>query len=114
VVEQRIPVPFVINEQNLTDLNFIPSIDSLDGSFADIRRFGDIRAYPISPSAGIDTDQLNSVDHRLIGRSVWNTRWLLIIPGLTLNADPDFGLDKFAKTVSDIKLQFETYSHVGN
>ena len=30
---------------------------------------------------------------RLVGRSVWNTKWLLIIPGGTLLSDPNQGLD---------------------
>ena len=58
---------------------------------------------------------------RLIGRSVWNTRWLLIIPAGTLNNDRSLGLDYFINGVSgdgngvkDIKLLFKTYSYSGN
>jgi hypothetical protein len=49
-----------------------------------------------------------------VGRSVWNTGWTLIIPGRTLNTDPDEGLDRFIEQVSDIKLVFETYGFSGN
>jgi len=66
-------------------------------------------------------------DTRLIGRSVWNTRWLLIIPGGTLLFDPDEGLDTFidgpeifpgagirtGEGIDDIKLFFETYGYSG-
>ncbi len=53
-------------------------------------------------------------DTRLVGRSVWNTRWLLIIPGGTLNADAAAGLDTFVRNISDIKLFFQTYGFSGN
>ena len=51
---------------------------------------------------------------RLIGRSVWNTGWMLIIPGQTLHNDPATGLSEFINNVSDITLTFETYGYSGN
>jgi len=51
---------------------------------------------------------------RLIGRSVWNTRWKLVIPGYKLLHDPNEGLDRFVNTVKDIKLHYVTYSYSGN
>ena len=58
------------------------------------------------------------VDSRLIGRSVWNNEWILIIPGETLKgptlADKLAGLETFLNTVSDVKLFFQTYSYPGN
>ena len=41
-----------------------------------MRKFSDFRAYP--DSGGFSTSEATQ-DSRLIGRSVWNTRWLLII-----------------------------------
>jgi hypothetical protein len=38
---------------------------------------------------------------------------MLVIPGANLAADPMEGLTKFAETVTDIKLYFDTYSHQG-
>jgi len=38
---------------------------------------------------------------------------VLILPGATLNADPDAGLTRFIDTVTDIKLYLETYSNQG-
>ncbi len=112
VVTQRIPVPFTINQQQLNAESYIPSVDSLDGLFAEIQRFGDFRAYPTVDGVSSTSDEFTS-DSRLIGRSVWNTRWMLIIPGGTLNGDPDAGLEAFIDTVSDIMLEFETYSNTG-
>lgn len=59
------------------------------------------------------------VSHKLTGRSIWNTRWLLIIPGSQLQgADPANGVDVFINGttgtgVRDIKLLFECYGYSG-
>lgn len=115
VAEQRIPMPFQINQTQLEDPNFIPSIDTLGGTFGELSRIGDFRAYDASSADPYTTDS------RLVGRSVWNTRWLLIIPGASLHADPATGLTNFiggnetgdTDGVQDILLQFKTYSHEG-
>ncbi len=115
VVEQRIPVPFIINEAQLSDPNYIPWLGSIDGTFAERRRYGDLRAY--DATATLPLESMNPVS-RLLGRSVWNTRWLLIIPGATLAADPEEALRKLIGSaaspgITDIFLEFETYSHEG-
>jgi hypothetical protein len=112
VVNQRIPTPFVINTSNLSDSSFMPATDSLNGSFAERLRFGDFRAYPTVKGAAVGADATYT-DSRLFGRSVWNTQWLLVVPGAALGADPKASLDRFVQTVTDIQLQFETYSHQG-
>ena len=76
----------------------------------EIRRFSSFRAYH---DAGFDSTQTTS-NSRLIGRSVWNTEWMLIIPGGTFLSNPDQGLDTFINSVSDIKIFFQTYAYSGN
>jgi hypothetical protein len=49
-----------------------------------------------------------------VGRSVWNTRWKIVIPGYTLLLDPQDGLNRFAASVTDIQLFLRTYSNSGN
>ena len=51
---------------------------------------------------------------RLIGRSVWNSRWKIVIPAYTLLKDEQTGLSRFAASVQDIQLFLRTYSHSGN
>jgi hypothetical protein len=111
VVDQVVPVPFAIGASQLKSPSWIPLNDSLGGNFADVRRFASFRAYHDSGTA--EPSQMTS-DSRLIGRSVWNTEWVLIIPGQTLLANPNAGLDKFIDEISDIKLLFQTYSYSGN
>jgi hypothetical protein len=119
IVNQRIPIPFPMNAANLEDPSYLPAIDSLDGSFAERIRLADFRAFPLGGSAPADSDESYFDSRRsegagmLYGRSVWNTRWLLIIPGATLNGDASAGLQRFIETVTDIKLQFETLSNQG-
>lgn len=111
VVDQAIPVPFPIGANRLTDPAWIPINDSVGGSFAEVRKFSSFRAY--HDSGGFNLNEAVS-DSRLIGRSVWNTEWMLIIPGQTFLANPNNGLDAFINSVGDIKLFFQTYSYSGN
>jgi hypothetical protein len=106
VVEQKIPAPMPATSAQLTTSGYIPLLDGLNGRFGDSRKFSDFRAYP-------NSHEEPTTDIRLLGRSIWNTEWLLIIPGATLNADPNTGLDRFVDQVSDIKLIFDTYGQSG-
>ena len=111
VIDQKIPMPFPISEADIRNPSFIPVMDSLSGNFTEIRKFSALRAYHDSG----DFDPAETVtDSRLIGRSVWNTEWILVIPGGTLLSDPNSGLEAFAASVSDIKLLFKTYAYSGN
>ncbi len=128
VLDQSIPAPLANISAGLNDPAWIPASDSLAEPFGITRRFSSFRAYgDTGPDANEDE---MSFDTRLAGRSVWNTRWLLIIPGIALHADPVNGLQTFINGnlvdpndptgprdgmgVSDIKLFFDTYGYSGN
>lgn len=122
VLDQRLPEPFPLNVASLGDRSWIPIMDSLDSIFADVRRYSSFRAYHDS---GQFSESEVARDSRLIGRSVWNTRWLLVIPAGTLHSDRNEGLKRFidgmlvggqrdGNGVSDIKIFFETYAYSGN
>jgi hypothetical protein len=111
ILDQVVPVPFPIGSTDLNDPNWIPINDALGGSFAQLRRYA---ALPARHDGGIYAEGDLTNDTRLIGRSAWNTEWLLIIPGGTLLANPNAGLDAFISTVSDIKIYFQTYSYSGD
>ena len=66
----------------------------------------------MGPSGTLQRSQFTN--NRLVGRSVWNTGWKLVIPGRTLLNDPNQGLDRFIQTVKDINIHFVTYSYSGN
>lgn len=110
VVDQAIPVPIPATSASLQRSGYIPLIDSLNGKLGEQRKFASFRAY----HDGTDAVGDNLVyDNRLVGRSIWNTQWLLIIPGKTLNADPDVGLDRLVEQISDILLTFDSYGQSG-
>lgn len=116
VTDQLIPVPFDIGGDDLEDPDWTPLTDMLSGGFNEVRRFGSFRAYDYDPNGTFDSQ--TTADSRLIARSVWNTRWLLIIPGGTLLADPQQGIDTLIGTptepgVSDILIFFKTYAYSG-
>jgi hypothetical protein len=112
LVEQRIPTPFVINQSTLRSPEYIPTLNGVDGSFSDLRRYGDFRIYHNNGDPEADDSEL-IMDSRLTGRSVWNSQWMLVIPGSGLGVDPDASLKKLADNISDIKLYFSTTSHQG-
>lgn len=122
VYDQNIPLPYPATTANFSDPNWRPMIDTVtgtSGTFGDTRQFSSVLANtgpgvnPASPQFDFSSD-LTDADRRLIGRSVWNTKWLLIIPGATLNADPAGGLQNFINSVNDIQLNFSTYGYSGN
>lgn len=127
ILDQAIPVPFTLNYRaggiipsDLSNPSWIPSINGVSGTSATIRRYGQLRAFDDQVAA----DGIAST--RLVGRSVWNTRWLLIIPGRALLNDPVEGIERFingplnAQTnertgtgVTDIRIEFESYAVPG-
>lgn len=119
VVDQKIPVPFPVTDQDLRNPNWLLSADSLAGSLAEIQRYSAFRAFSDAINTTDYRDELEVTrDSRLVGRSAWNSKWVLIIPGSTLHADPNLGLDRFVGSdtspgVTDIKLLFETYANSG-
>jgi hypothetical protein len=128
VVDQAIPVPFPVGGNDLANPNWIPQDNSLSGPIGQIRQFNRFRAYNDSDPEGnaVETSELVT-DTRLVGRSVWNKKWMLIIPGGTFLNDPKEGLDTLilgekmpnstardGHGITDIKLFFETYSYSGN
>ncbi|QKK02869.1 MAG: hypothetical protein HND55_09570 [Pseudomonadota bacterium] len=124
VIDQVLPVPFPIGSQELQNANWLPLADTLSDAFNEVRRYSQFRAHHFSEP--FDPEQIAS-DSRLIGRSVWNREWMLIIPGGSLLADANEGLETFingqllpdsderdGQGVSDIRIFFTTYSYSGN
>ena len=123
VVDQLLPVPYInpnalLRFENANWENWIPLLETSGGFLGEIRRFADFRAYH---DAGFTQSEM-TYDSRLVGRSVWNTRWILIIPAGYLLADRNEGLQRFingtlvggqrtGNGVSDIKIFFQTYSY---
>jgi len=115
VLDTIIPVPYPSISSHLADPTWKPLTDSLSSPMGQTKQFSSLLA------AGFDHDQLSTDESgglvynaRLVGRSAWNTRWLLIIPGATLSAVPTQGLTNFINSVTDIKLVINSYGFSGN
>ena len=111
ILDQALPVPYPATREDIAREDWIPLFDTFSTQFAANRRYPTVRAYNDS---GDYTQDEAIYASRLIGRSVWNTKWLMIIPASTLNADRDFALKSFINNITDIKIFFETYSYSGN
>ncbi len=121
VNDLAIPMPFNIGGSDFSEAAHWQSEDSLTEPLFAIRKHQAFR--PVSDAGVFSTELYGDggtlarsqyTNNRLVGRSVWNTSWKLVIPGRNLLADPDDGLERFIRTVKDIKLNFVTYSYSGN
>ena len=121
VDDVAIPMPFNIGASDFSTKQLWQSSDSLTEALFSIRKHQAFR--PVSTTAVFsqslygDTGTLKRsqfTNNRLVGRSVWNSQWKLVIPGRTLLNDPNQGLDRFIQTVTDVRLHFVTYSYSGN
>ncbi len=110
VEDQAVPLPFNIGGSDFSTAKNWSSVRTLTEGYS-VRQHQAFRAVP---DGTVFSDDPGFTNTRLIGRSVWNSRWKIIIPGQTLLADPKKGMQIFADTVKDIKLHFETYSTAGN
>jgi len=118
-----LPIPFASIGGQLGATDYIPALDSLNGSFGLRRKIGSFRAN-IDGAPTVPGETTMKRDSRVIGRSVWNTRWLLVIPAGDMLGDRDEAIDRFidgrlvgdrrtGNGVSDIKIFFETYAASG-
>lgn len=132
VVEQTLPIPYPVVPGDLDLPGWNPIVDTLPTGFTSIRRHATFQAFPennttLYQQPGTETAIGPYPSARLIGRTVWNNRWLLIIPGRTLLADPDEGLNRLiygtgtgtgpatrtGNGIKDIRLYLDTYSVEG-
>lgn len=125
ILDQVVPVPLPLGATDLDAHDWLPSIDNQIGDPTEIRRYSQYLAYHFAEPFDIDQVATSS---RLVGRSVWNRKWMMIIPGASFLNNPDDGLDTFingqlipggdgerdGNGVDDIHLFFTTYSYSGN
>ena len=106
VVDQVLPLPYAVGSTQLDDDDWVATVAGLDGtvdSFATIRRHSTL---PVGPRVDATT--------RLVGRSVWNDGWILVIPATAMHGNADTAKRLFLQGVTDIRLGLRTYSRQGN
>ena len=121
VQDVTIPMPFNIGASDFSSKKLYQTADSLSEPLFGVRKHQAFR--PVSTTSAFSADiyglggslqPSQFTNRRLIGRSIWNSRWKLVIPGDSLLQDPKEGLSRFIKNVKDVKLHFVTYSYSGN
>ncbi len=113
VKDQAIPLPFNLGQSDFSATEFFTPEGTLNEKLWITRKHQAFRpvndpAYFYSSLPGEFTNR------RLIGRSVWNTQWKLVIPAYTLLNNEQDALDRFVRSIDDIQLFLRTYSHSGN
>ena len=120
VDDVAIPLPFNIGGSGFSGKNFYQSADSLTEPLFTLRKHQAFRPvdsagqFASNPYLGTGLQFSQFSNRRLIGRSVWNSQWKLVIPADSLLADPKEGMTRLMQTLTDIKLHFTTYSYSGN
>ena len=113
VHDHALPLPFNIGDSAFSDTKYWTGAETLSEPFFKPRKHQAFRAVNHSEFFSLDHPE-DFTNSRLVSRSVWNTKWKLVIPGRALLADPIEGLDKFMRSVTDVQLYLKTYSHSGN
>ncbi len=113
VKDQALPLPKNLGSSSFSGQQFFTPQGTLNEQLWILRKHQAFRAVddPAYFFSSMPTEFTNS---RLISRSVWNSQWKLVIPANTLLNNEQAGLDRFIRTVTDIKLFLRTYSTAGN
>ena len=113
VHDQALPLPYNLGASAFNTTNFFDANGTLSEQPWILRKHQAFR--PVSDPAffysSIPTEFTNT---RLVGRSVWNGRWKIVIPAYTLLENEQDALNRFVASVKDIQLFLRTYSNSGN
>ena len=114
VQDQALPLPYNLGANDFNSIQFFSASGTLSERPWITRKHPAFR--PVTdPSLFLGGSiPLPYTNSRLIGRSVWNGQWKLVIPAYTLLDDEREGLNRFVASVNDIKLFLRTYSNSGN
>jgi len=110
VVDQVLPIPYPFSDAQWQSTDWSMMKDIFSNEMCTQRRHPTIRAAVAPTFAESDM----SYNARLIGRSVWNDGWWLIIPAASLHSDDATARENFVNTVKDIHIYLKTYSFSGN
>ncbi|MES2709909.1 MAG: hypothetical protein V4726_25150 [Verrucomicrobiota bacterium] len=113
VHDQALPLPFNLGASDFNGVQFFNANSSLSGQPWILRKHQAFRAVS-DPAFFYSTVPTEFTSSRLIGRSVWNSGWKIIIPAYSLLNSEQEGLNRFVRSVKDIQLFLRTYSHSGN
>ena len=113
VADQALPLPFNLGATAFSSTQFYGANETLSERPWVLRKHQAFR--PVNDAnffySSVPAEFTSS---RLVGRSVWNTGWKIVIPAYTLFGSESEGLNRFTASVQDIELFLRTYSNAGN
>ncbi len=113
VADQALPLPFNLGATAFSTTQFYNANGTLSEQPWILRKHQAFR--PVSdPAFFYSSVPAEFTSSRLVGRSVWNGGWKLVIPAYMLYANEAEGLNRLVASVKDIELFLRTYSHAGN
>jgi hypothetical protein len=113
VQDQALPLPYNLGANDFNSTQFFNANGTLSEQPWIIRKHQPFR--PVSdPSFFYSSVPQEFTNTRLIGRSVWNSQWKIVIPAYPMLNNENEALNRFAASVKDIQLFLRTYSHSGN
>jgi hypothetical protein len=113
VHDQALPLPYNLGASAFNTTNFFDANGTLSEQPWILRKHQAFR--PVSdPAFFYSLIPAEFTNTRLVGRSVWNGRWKLVIPAHTLLENEQDALNRFVASVKDIQLFLRTYSNSGN
>ena len=113
VKDQALPLPFNLGATAFSTTQFFNASGTLSEAPWILRKHQAFR--PVHDAVFFyGTVPTEFTSSRLVGRSVWNSGWKIVIPANTLLSTETEGLNRFVASVKDIELFLRTYSHSGN
>jgi hypothetical protein len=113
VRDQALPLPFNLGATAFSSTQFFNANGTLSEAPWILRKHQAFR--PVNdPAFFYGTVPAEFTSSRLVGRSVWNSGWKLVIPAYALLNNETEALNRFVASVKDIELFLRTYSHSGN
>ena len=113
VNDQALPLPYNLGANDFNSTSFFNANGTLSEQPWIIRKHQAFRMVS-DPSFFYSSVPAEFTNSRLIGRSVWNGKWKIVIPAYTLHSNEQTGLDRFSASVRDIQFFLRTYSNSGN
>lgn len=113
VADQALPLPYNLGANDFNGTQFFQTNGTLTEQPWITRKHQAFRAVN-DPAFFYSLVPQEFTSSRLVGRSVWNNQWKLVIPAYTLLNDEEEGLERFTRSVGDIKVFLRTYSNSGN
>lgn len=113
VHDQALPLPFNLGASAFNSNQLFNAASTLSEQPWIQRKHQAFRAVD-DPAFFYGSVPKEYTNHRLVGRSVWNSQWKIVIPAYSLLSDEQEGLNRFIASVKDIQLFLRTYSNSGN